>query len=344
MERAIENPPPPRRVWWSLLIGAGVSAFAFWLIARTVNAQATWDALAASNLVLVLLACLAQLAAMLFTVKRWQVLLRPYPTHFRILTQIYFAAHLLNTLLPFKLGTVARVLLAAEEEKINLGYVFGSVAIEKVLDTIVTLVLLLVLAPFIPMPEWLRDSVIVSALLVLAALLLLVSVRRLREPLLHHLGAWETRVLGRESKRVSNFARGILDSLLNLTRRRELAAVLFWTMCMWLAGALVNQLLFWSLGMSVSWSAIWFVILALQLGTRIPALPANLGVFHYVVILALGLYGVNESAALAFAILLHLVVFVFPAFIGALAAVPLTSRLIALAAHGAPKIENDTAR
>lgn len=61
-----------------------------------------------------------------------------------------------------------------------------------------------------------------------------------------------------------------------------------------------------------------------------PALPANLGVFHYLVILALGVYRIPESAALAYAILLHLVVFILPAFLGAACALPLSARLAAL--------------
>jgi uncharacterized protein (TIRG00374 family) len=171
-------------------------------------------------------------------------------------------------------------------------------------------------------------------LLFLLTLLVLASVRRLREPLLKGLTRLEARVLGTGSQSVVTFARGVLESLVNLTQRREVASVLFWTLCVWLAGGAVNQLLFFALNISVPWSAAWLVMVALQLGTRIPALPANLGVFHYVTILTLGFYGVNESAALAYAILLHLIVFVLPAFIGAVCALPLSARLLSLVSNG----------
>ena len=67
-----------------------------------------------------------------------------------------------------------------------------------------------------------------------------------------------------------------------------------------------------------------------SLGHVFPALPANLGVFHYALILALAFYGVNESVALAYAILLHLIVFVLPAVIGAVCALPVSARLVLL--------------
>ncbi len=323
--------PNARRTWLSLLLGALVSGGAFLLILRSVDLYATFAAVASSIGYFVVAAVMVQMIAMGLAVVRWRVLLQPFPTSFRRLTQVFFSAHLLNTLLPVKLGTVARVLLAAESEKLNVGFVLGSVAIEKVLDVVVMLVLLLGLAPFVPMPGWVRDSLMVTVLTVVVVLVALVLVGRLREPLLNWLSRTESRILGNSSTRVTGFVRGLLMSLENLTQRREAVPVLLWTAAIWLAGGAVNQLLFWALGIGVPWSAAWFVIVVLQFGTRIPALPANLGVFHYLVILALGVYGVDQSEALAYAILLHLVVFIVPALVGAVMALPLSTRLFALA-------------
>lgn len=328
------TPTSRRGVLFSLAVGGLVSGLAVWLIVRSVNFSDTRDALVAGNLFWFALAFCVQLLATFLVLKRWQILLAPHPTHLFSLTQIYFSAHLLNTLLPVKLGTVARVLLTAESEHLNVGFVLGSVAIEKVLDTSVMLALLLALTPFVPLPEWLRDSLLASILLFVASIVILASVRGLREPLLTFLTRLETRIFGKTSVSVVTFVRGVLDSLLNLTRRREVTSVLFWTLCVWLAGGAVNQLLFLALNFPVPWSAAWLVMVALQLGTRIPALPANLGVFHYIAILTLGLYGVNTSAALAYAILLHLIVFILPAFIGAVCALPLSARLLTLVSNG----------
>lgn len=326
--------PPQHSVLFSLVVGGLVSGLAVWLILRSVNLNQTRDALFGSNLLWFALAFFVQLLASFLVLRRWQILLAPYTTRFNSLTQIYFSAHLLNTLLPVKLGTVARVLLAAESENLNVGFVLGSVAIEKVLDTCVMLVLLLALMPFVPLPEWLRDSLLAGVLLFLLTISVLATVRRLREPLLNALARLETRLFGRASVSLVTFVRGVLESLMNLTQRREAASVVFWTVLVWLAGGVVNQLLFLALNIPVPWSAAWLVLVALQLGTRIPALPANLGVFHYVAILALGLYGVNESDALAYAILLHLIVFVLPAFVGAVCALPLSARLWTLVSNG----------
>jgi uncharacterized protein (TIRG00374 family) len=330
-ETAASARAPSRRIWLSLLLGALVSGAALGLIARSVDFNQTLAVLTASDLIWFALAFVLQVAASLVSVRRWQVLLNPYPTHWRGLAQIYFAAHLLNTVLPAKLGAVARVLLAAEQEHLNVGASLGSVAIEKVLDTLLMLVLWLLLIPFAPLPDWVRDSVGASVLLVWVGVMLLASVGRFREPLLNWLARTESRLFGHESRRVSGFARGMLASLVKLGQRREALAILAWTAMMWTLGVVVNYVLFLALNISLPWSAAIFVLVVLQIGTRVPALPANLGVFHYLTILALGVYGVDESAALAYAILLHLVVFILPALIGAACALPLSARLTLLA-------------
>lgn len=331
------NPNAPkvsRTSWLSLLVGAVTSILALLLVARSVDVSEVVSALSVSHVGWLALAWGTQMFATLGLVHRWQILLRPKTTRFLKLTQIYLIAHLLNTLLPAKLGIIARVLLPAESEGLNPGFVIGSIAIEKVVDTLLMLVLLLVLAPFIPLPLWLRDSLLASVLLVLIGFLALASVRRIRAPLLSALARAETRLFGEKSKRFVTLVRGMLESIAQLTQRREAFAVLLWTALMWFAGILVNQWLLIALNIQVDWSAAWFLLVVLQLGTRVPALPANLGVFHYLVILALGVYGVDASTALAYALLLHLIVFILPALLGAACALPVSTHLVWLISNG----------
>jgi uncharacterized membrane protein YbhN (UPF0104 family) len=60
------------------------------------------------------------------------------------------------------------------------------------------------------------------------------------------------------------------------------------------------------------------LLTTLQIGNKVPAVPANLGVFHYIVVLTLGLFGVDRTIALSYAFVLHSVVFLAPAVVGGL--------------------------
>lgn len=325
---AIEPPAPSfRRHLPSLLLGLAVSVIAIWLIVRGVNLDETLAILAASHWQWVALAFLAQMIATAFTLRRWQVMLQPYPTQLFRLTQVYFIAHLLNTILPAKIGTVARVVLAADTERLNGGFVFGSIAAEKILDTWVMLVLFVLIAAWVPLPMWLREPLALSALVALVGVVALIAVRGLRTRIVSVVGYVEQRFFGGNARRLSALVNGVVENLVQLTGRREAAEVLIWTALMWITAGLANLLLFLALDIRIEWSAMWFLLIVLQIGTRVPALPANLGVFHYLVIVTLSLYGVAEARALGFALLLHLIVFILPAFIGAVFSLPMIARV-----------------
>jgi nicotinamide riboside transporter PnuC len=56
------------------------------------------------------------------------------------------------------------------------------------------------------------------------------------------------------------------------------------------------------------WPAI-VLFLVLQVGVAVPSSPGRVGVFQYLTILALGLFGLSKEIGLLAGVLLHLVVF-----------------------------------
>lgn len=325
------------RVWRqqvpALVLGTVVSAAALWLVLAQVDLRQVWTLLSVrlwetpASAGLVVISFVLQLAATAIVIRRWQAMLRPYPTRFWRLTQVFFVGHLLNTLLPAKLGTVARVALAAESERLNGGFVFSSVAAEKVLDTLVMFLMLAALAPFTPLPQGVGEALAASALLVVAAAVLLLVARRLRERILASTARLERRLFGQGAHQLYRLTAGAFENMAALTRRREALEILFWTACAWGVAGLVNQALLNALGIVVPMSAAWVLLVSLQIGTRLPSLPANLGVFHFTVVVVLAIYGVDPATALAYAVLLHVVIYILPAFIGAACAFPISARL-----------------
>jgi hypothetical protein len=70
--------------------------------------------------------------------------------------------------------------------------------------------------------------------------------------------------------------------------------------------------------MSLPFVAALFLLAVLEVGVAVPSAPGKLGVFHYLCVLALGVFGVQRQEAIAYAVLLHVVVFVPPSLLGAL--------------------------
>jgi hypothetical protein len=95
------------------------------------------------------------------------------------------------------------------------------------------------------------------------------------------------------------------------------AAVLGWTVAHWLLNALGFWLAFRAVGISAPISAALFLQAFIALGTAVPALPGFFGVFEYMSVQGLAVYGVSQQQAATWAIGYHLFSFVPITLIGA---------------------------
>ena len=93
-----------------------------------------------------------------------------------------------NSFLPARLGDVGRAVLLAPHSTGGLPAILGTILAEKALDGVLGLLLLMGLALWIPLPHWLRGSILMPSLLTagLLALLLLSASRRERVTDLMH--------------------------------------------------------------------------------------------------------------------------------------------------------------
>jgi uncharacterized protein (TIRG00374 family) len=94
-------------------------------------------------------------------------------------------------------------------------------------------------------------------------------------------------------------------------------AVFWWTLLHWLLQPLAFWLGFKALGIDVSWSATLFVQGLIVVGVALPSAPGYFGLFETAAVISLGLYGIDESAAVAWALVFHVVTFIPITLIGA---------------------------
>ena len=299
------------------LVGLALSLAALGLAVRDVALSEVMRTLAGANYGLVMLAFLAAMAATGVTVLRWRLLLQPHPARTSRLFHIFMIAHLLNVVLPAKLGTVARVYLAGEAENISKAFVLGSIAVEKVLDSLIVALLGVIIVPFVFLPEWLWQPGLGTGILFLALFLSMILAGRHR----HRVINWSESIGARLSLRrhfdLSRQLGLILDSFAVLSRPGIRWPLWGWSVVTWGAGILANQLTMMALGIQIPLVAAVFLLVVLQLGTKLPSSPGNMGVFHYLVVLSLSVFSVEKGLALSCGLLLHAVVVLLPSLFGA---------------------------
>jgi|GEM_PF-136247 len=316
-EATIRNAKPNRtRRTITLILGTLLSLLFLWLAFRQVHLREVWDALRQANPWLVGAALGAFLATQGVKAARWKALF--YPEHtarrFGKLLRVIYIGQMVNAALPARLGEIARAYLLARIEAISAAYALGTVVLEKALDSLMLLLVVLVTSIFMPFPSWVKGSslVVSGGMVALLAAMTVLSRWEGRLP------AWVVRVAGPDSwlGRMGVMA-ALQRAALSLRPLKSLRMNLIlwgWSAGNWALMILTNLLAFWAFGLRLPWTAAPLLLAILNIGIIVPSSPGRIGVFHYLCVLTLGLYGVDPALALACGIVLHALVYV-PIFV-----------------------------
>ncbi len=289
------------------LPGLIVSGISLMLLIRNVEWIQLWAALRGAEYWWLLLSVLALLLALGLKVLRWWLLVLPAgnvsPRH---LLYSLSVGYLINTLLPGRLGELARVYLLARLEPVPLATALSTVAVDRVLDVVVLVFMLAVSLPGASLPDWVARSGLVvgggGAGLLVAFLLLAHPMGR--EALLRWLKAGP-RFPGKVmvERRMAELWLGV-EGLRGVGPLVRVGAV---SLAIWLATVLVFYFGQQAFHLSSSvWPAV-LVTATTSMGMVVPSSPGYVGVFHYLVVLSLTAFRVEREAALGYAVVIHLV-------------------------------------
>lgn len=295
-----------RGEWLKLLVGLAVSGGSALLVFWNVDWEAFWSALAGADYRWLVLSLLTLGLALWLKVLRWQLLLSPMgrvsqPSVFYAIS----VGYLVNTILPGRLGEAARAYMIARLRQVSLVAVLATVAVDRVLDMVVLALLLALALPTADLPYWLaRSGLLLGAgglgLLVLCIILAYPAGRRLFLGVLAGLPTFPFK------DRVIGAARSLCLGVEGLRGAGPLLKILAVSAAVWMATVFIfyfGQLAF-QIGAPV-WAAV-MVTAVTSLGMVVPSSPGYIGVFHYLVVLALTPYGVEREVALGFAVVIHL--------------------------------------
>jgi uncharacterized protein (TIRG00374 family) len=309
-----------RRSWRGLRWGLSLvlAAIAGWLSIRQVQWADLKAALAHPHWLLLVLALVTVLATTAAKAARWQVLLRQCNTRVpgtRVL-RVLLIGQMGNSFLPARLGDLGRAVLLGPESSGGVAAVLGTVVVEKALDGVMGLLVLVGLALWTPLPAWLRQPMFAFSLVtgILLVLLILSAIRhewgkRIVDPILRRL-----------PPRAYQRAKNLLNSFgLGLGSIREPGAALLalaWSALVWGLAASTNVVALAALDIQAPGWSTWLVLVTGYVANFLPAVPAQVGIFEYACILALAAAGVGPEPALAFGLVLHLLVYGPPAVLG----------------------------
>ncbi len=280
-----------------------------YLSLRDVPPQDVWRSLSEADAGLLLLALASVAVNTAAKLARWAVMTQrgDYPFQLADLLAALLIGQTVNWYAPGRLGDLSRVYLAGRRGG-SRSFLLGTLAIEKVIDLLAYAMLFLATIFLLPMPGWLADSGVTLTLLAVLLSLMVAVVAAwpslIEKRLAWGLGwlpdAWRSALLPR--------LQAALSSLSVLRLRSDIVRLAALTVLVWGTAVWTNDLVLRSLGLDLPWKASVLVLVALQAGISIPVVPGRFGLFEYMCILSLGIFGVPESLGLSFGLLLHAIV------------------------------------
>jgi len=261
---------------------------------------------------IILAVLLGQGLGNLIRVWRWRLLLgRPARAGFWPLAASLMIGYLANNALPARLGELVRVNALNRQTALEQSRILGSIAVERLADVAVLLMLLPLSLLARPFPEWLRQATPWLWAGVLAALALaLVLARQGRR-----LGELARATAGWKAKLLAGLA-GLAGGLASALRPSALLPALGLSLMVWTIEILTVWLICRGAGLNLEPVGCLFVVAVVCLGMVLPAAPGFAGSYEFLVVLSLMPFGMDKSASLGLALLLHVQFLVLTSLLG----------------------------
>jgi uncharacterized membrane protein YbhN (UPF0104 family) len=301
------------------ILGVLTSLFFLWLALRKVQFAALGAALAAASWGWLVPMTAIMCFDLAIRGARWRVLLsRAEPKDRSLWTLVKLSAIGLsvNNVLPLRLGEVARAALGARHLGVPVLAVLASVAIERALD-VAALLTIFIGATFLA-PGIVPARVVVGAGFVLGGAIVALVVLAAAESMLAE-GALLERALRRWPKLHSLVEQLALGAAV-LRSPSAAAASVAMSLLLWN----VDAALYWAgsrllgLGALMDYPRAVLTLSWAGASSAIPAAPGAIGTFEAVVGSILTKFGAAPEAAFAYALVTHMVMFLFVTCVGLL--------------------------
>lgn len=232
---------------------------------------------------------------------RWRVLVSPIGK-ISILraTQAIYAGQFANQVLPMRLGEIIRTRIMSNWLSADFARVLPSVIIERIMDGLWSVIGLVFVVVMVPLPKILEKAGAILGIVIISSTVVIIYILAERERITNLDSAqpemtWRSRITG--------FLKETSDEL-NRIGFGRVSLTAFGLSFLFL---LLQILTFWMLirayGLHLPLVAGAAVYLIIHIGTILPNVPANVGVFQFFCILALIMFHVEKTVAAGFSII-----------------------------------------
>jgi len=313
---------------WRGALGIAISATLLGILFRSISWSEVAQNLRNANYLLLGLTAIVATCIFPLRARRWRTILDPVAPHlpFGKLWRATAIGMMVNNVLPARAGEPARAFaLWREAPEVPFSTAFASLAVDRVFDAIVVLILMALATLDQEFPKNatiyekpIADYAIPFLLITLIALGGLYALVFFPGALIRGFELIARRVAPRIESRGRDALRSFSDGLSVLRSPIHFLAIFGWTVAHWLVNALAFWIGFRAVHLPAPFSAALFIQGLIAVGVAAPSSPGFFGIFESLAVVGLGLYGIDKGPAATWGIAFHVVSFIPITVIGAI--------------------------
>lgn len=311
---------PPNKLYRRLLVLVGVliSVVFLYIAFRGLNPAAFVESLTDINLPLLFLAAATYFFAVTVIAWRWQFLLRAVrPISLVPLTQIVTIGYMGNNVYPLRAGEALRLFLLKRNHDVPVAGAATTVVIERVFDGIVMLSFILLGLLLVDVTSEQIQLVLSIAVPIFGIAVVVFFTLAAFPNLLRRLVGWVAGLLpDAMSDIVLALSDSIIDGLGSLRSPLHLAGAIVTSYTTWAIEAVVYWMVMWAFGLDLGYPVALLVVGTVNLAGLIPASPGQVGVYEFFVSAVMVAVGIAQDTALAYAIVVHIVIWLPVTLVG----------------------------
>lgn len=304
--------------WLAVGLGFLISIVFLWFAFRNLNPSAVWAQIQNVNVPWLLFGCVWYFLAVTLISLRWKYLLRATQSvPLTRLIPLVAIGYMGNNVYPFRSGEILRVILLQRNHRIPVARAATTVIVERVFDGLVMLTFIAVslLVVDIQTVEIRRVAMIAAPIFLTAVIVFFVLAAR--PDVLRRLIHWVGGIFpGRVHDLLIHLGDEIIDGLQALRSPMNLAGAVVSSFASWMVEASVYWIVSFAFGLGVSYPVMLLTVGVVNLAGLIPASPGQIGVFEFFVSLILVAAGVPSTEAHAYALVVHVVIWLPVTLVG----------------------------
>ncbi|MEO5616256.1 MAG: lysylphosphatidylglycerol synthase transmembrane domain-containing protein, partial [Candidatus Eisenbacteria bacterium] len=225
-------------------------------------------------------------------------------------TNVVLVGYAMNNVLPARLGEVVRAWLLMERSGLSIVQTLTITLVERLLDALVLLALFGAATALLPVTPFTSTALPVAAGLLAFTALVLALGAWAPGPVLAFASRAANRLAPRAQDAVMRQVHAALGGLEALRHARAGAAVLGWSLMVWIAEAGLYLALLPAFGLDANPLHALFAMTGTNLGLLLPSTPGFVGPFHFFCTQALAALGVPRELGFGYAVMVHAAFFV----------------------------------